>query len=226
MSNNESFIDEVSEEVRKDQLFGYLRRYGWIAVVLVLLLVGGTAYSEFQKSRTEAAAQAAGDAILAALELDDNAERAAALAALAPEGPARAVTGLLAASELQEAGDLAGAAASLDAVALDAEVPDVYRDLAALKSVMVQAGTLPADGRRARLSGLAEAGRPFRLIAKEQLAFILVETGETDAAIAEFAAIAQDAEVTQGLRDRAFRMIVALGGEIEDLFGAGDQATE
>ena len=33
MSNPESFIDEVTEEVRRDKLFGYLRRYGWIGIV-------------------------------------------------------------------------------------------------------------------------------------------------------------------------------------------------
>ena len=45
MSNSETFIDEVTEEVRKDQLFGYIRKYGWIAVLAVLAIVGGTAFS-------------------------------------------------------------------------------------------------------------------------------------------------------------------------------------
>ena len=49
MSNSETFIDEVTEEVRKDQLFGYMRKYGWIAVLAVLAIVGGTAFSELRK---------------------------------------------------------------------------------------------------------------------------------------------------------------------------------
>ena len=36
MSDTDSFIDEVTEEVRKDRLYGYLRRYGWIAVLVIL----------------------------------------------------------------------------------------------------------------------------------------------------------------------------------------------
>lgn len=44
MSDTDSFIEEVTEEVRRDRLFGLMRRYGWIAVLAVLLLVGGTAY--------------------------------------------------------------------------------------------------------------------------------------------------------------------------------------
>ena len=210
MSNSESFIEEVTEEVRKDQLFGYMRKYGWIAVLVVLLIVGGTAYSEFRKAQVTNPAQAAGDKILAALEIDDDAERAAALQAIEATGPAAAITGLLAASDLTETGDIAGAAAALDVVALDENAPQVYRDLAALKSVMVQGDTLAIEERRAMLSGLAAAGAPFRLVAQEQLALLSVEAGDIDAATTQFLAIAQDAETTHGLRVRAFSMIEAM----------------
>jgi len=219
MSNSESFIDEVTEEVRKDKLFGYMRKYGWIAVLAVLLIVGGTAYSEFRKAQTVQAAQAAGDQIIAALEMDDDAERAAALQAIETAGPAAAITGLLAGADLEETGDVAGAVAALDAVALDGDAPQVYRDLAALKSVMVQAETLSADDRRAILAGLAVAGAPFRIVAQEQLALISIEEGDVEAALTQFVALAQDAEATSGLRERAFSMIVALGGDIDALLG-------
>ena len=36
MSETDSFIDEVNEEVRRDRLYGALRRYGWIAILAVL----------------------------------------------------------------------------------------------------------------------------------------------------------------------------------------------
>ena len=82
VSDTDSFIDEVTEEVRRDQLFLLLRKYGWIAVVVVLLIVGSAAYLEWQRSQDTAAAQATGDAILAAMERDDAASRASALAAV------------------------------------------------------------------------------------------------------------------------------------------------
>jgi hypothetical protein len=220
MSNSESFIDEVTEEVRKDKLFGYMRKYGWIAVLVVLLIVGGTAYSEFRKAQITGAAQAAGDEILIALEINDDEGRAAALQAIDVSGPAGAITGLLAAANMTETDDIAGAASALEAVALDPDAPQVYRDLAALKSVMVQGDTLPIEERRAMLAGLAVAGAPFRVVAQEQLALISVEAGDIDAAMTQFAALAQDAESTRGLRERAFSMIVALGGDIDALVGS------
>ena len=58
MSESDSFIEEVTEEVRRDQLFGMMKRYGWIAVLVVLALVGGTAWREFSQARDTARAEA------------------------------------------------------------------------------------------------------------------------------------------------------------------------
>ena len=35
-NQNDRFIDEVTEDLRRDRLFLMLRRYGWIAVALIL----------------------------------------------------------------------------------------------------------------------------------------------------------------------------------------------
>ena len=40
MSQSDSFIEEVTEEVRRDRLFATMKRFGWIAIVLVLRIVG------------------------------------------------------------------------------------------------------------------------------------------------------------------------------------------
>ena len=51
MSNPDSFVDEVTDAVRRDRLFAAFRKYGWIGVVLVVLIVGGAAYNEWQKAQ-------------------------------------------------------------------------------------------------------------------------------------------------------------------------------
>ena len=140
MSDSDSFINEVSEEVRRDELFGYIRKYGWIAVTLVLALVGGAAYNEYSKAKTESAAQAVGDAMLTAMGEDDPAARAQALAAVEAQGPSAAVTALLTAATQQEAGQLTEAAATLNTLAQNAEVPEIYCDLAAIKAAGLRAG--------------------------------------------------------------------------------------
>lgn len=211
MSDTESFIDEVTEEVRRDQLFGYIKRYGWIAAVAVVGLVGGAAWNEYSKVRSNDAAQLKGDAIYAALASDDSAERVAALSSL----PMSPVVSLLLAAEQQQSGDAAAAAVTLDALAADAASQQLYREIAQFKSVLVQSEVLTADARIAALEPLAQPGRPFRLLALEQIAVAELEAGDKDAAIATLQQIAEDAGVTQGLRGRVTGLMVALGEDPE-----------
>jgi hypothetical protein len=215
MSNPDSFIDEVTEEMRRDKLFGYLRRYGWIAVLVVLGIVGGTAWNEYRSAQDRAAAQAAGDALLAALAENDEAARATAMAAVSAQGNAAVITALLTASTQQEAGQAEAAAASLGALAADPATPAIYRDLAAIKAAMLPVGEMPA--RLAALEVLAQPGQPFRLLALEQMAYLTLETGDQTGAVAILRQIAEDAAVTRGLSDRVQTLLIALG---EDAAGA------
>ena len=107
MSNQDSFINEVSEEVRKDKLYALMKRYGWIAVAVVLLVVGGASVFEWQKSKARAQAEATGDALISALSKETPEERAAAINAFEAAGSAdqRAIVGLLKAAADAEAGD-------------------------------------------------------------------------------------------------------------------------
>lgn len=210
MSNPESFIDEVTEEVRRDRLFAIFRKYGWIGGVLVVLTVGGAAYSEWQKATHRAEAQAFGDAVLAALEAETPAARAAALTAVSATGERAGILQLLLASDPAE--DRTGALAALEKVAADDTLPVSYRDLAVLRRVILAGAEMPVADRRAALDPIAAPGRPYRPLALEQMAYLLVEAGDSAAAITALQALSQDQEAPTGLRQRATQMIVALGG--------------
>lgn len=219
MSDTDSFIDEVSEEVRRDKLYGYLRRYGWIAVLLILGLVGGATYNEWSKAQAAEAAQALGDQLLDALEVEDPESRASALSEIETETGAGAVVALLQATEQERSGDVEGAIATLDSLAADSSLGREYRDLAQLKSLLLSDGIAEPDARRAGFEAMAVPGQPYRLLALEQLALLDVAAGETAAAVETLTSIVEDAEVTGTLRDRAQGLIIALGG-------SADAATE
>lgn len=209
MSETDTFIDEVSEEVRRDKLYALMRKYGWIAVLLVVLLVGGAAFNEWRKASDRAAAQALGDAILAAEEQADPGARAAALASLEVDGDAAAVVAMLTAVEGNAGVD------ALKALADDPGIDSLYRDLAQLKLVSRTASGLEPAERRARLEPLAVAGAPFRVLAEEQLALVEVDEGQTEAAITRLNALLVDDEASGALRRRASQLIVALGGSLD-----------
>lgn len=221
MSNPDSFIDEVTEEVRRDRLFAAFRRYGWIGALLVVLIVGGAAFNEWQKARAETRAEAFGDAVLDAQDLGDPADRAATIAAAPADGGQLAIQKLLLAAD--PLGDKAGTVAALTALAADASQPQVYRDLAVLRLVLVSGAEMPLADRRTALEAMAASGRPFRVLAQEQLAYLLVEEGKPDEAIAALAALMQDQAAPAGLRSRAGQMITALGGTLPDAAPPADQ---
>ncbi|MCP9483899.1 hypothetical protein NNA36_18195 [Shimia sp. CNT1-13L.2] len=214
MSDTDSFIEEVTEEVRRDRLFGMFRRYGWIAGAAVVVIVGGAAWNEWQKAERVSAAQDTGDAIFEAIENPDDAARVAALEALQPNSPeAQVLVDYLVASHQLSEGDNAGAAATLKAVSeTGTDVPEVYRQIALYKSLIANGAETPAAERRSLLDALAAPGAPLSLLAQEQLALLDIEEGNPDAAIDRLNAIIADAGVTGGLRNRASQLIVALGG--------------
>lgn len=212
MSNNDSFIDEVTEEVRRDRLFAIFRKYGWIGIVLVLGIVGGAAYSEWQKARAEARAEGFGDAVLDAMDLGAPEDRKAAIAAIPADGTEISLKALMLAAD--PITDKAGTLAALDGLIADKTQPQLYRDLASLRRVIAAGPDMPVADRRASLTAIAGPGAAFRPLAAEQLAYLLVEEGKPDEAIAAFTALLSDQEAPQGLRARAGQMITALGGEL------------
>ncbi|KPD11374.1 hypothetical protein [Phaeobacter sp. 11ANDIMAR09] len=217
MSDTDSFIEEVTEEVRRDRLFLMLKRYGWIGGLAVVLIVGGAAFNEYNKSKQLAASQKLGDEMIAALSSDDDAGRADALAAISTEtAGGSAILAMLQAGALAETDKPEDAVARLQEVALNAELPLIYRHIASFKALGLQQDSLSIEERRLQFEALAQPGAPLSLLASEQMALLDVEAGDVDAAIDRLKAIVEDAGVTADLKERATQVIVALGGKLDE----------
>lgn len=224
MSDTDSFIDEVNEELRRDKLFHLFRKYGWIVVALVVLVVGAASYVEWQKVRQKAAAEALGDSVILALGAASPSDRAQQLAAISTDNAqAQYYLELLKSASQTEAGDRTAALRLLDAVAADADAPQVYRQLAELKAVIMRGADQDRATRMATLERLAIAGAPFRVQAMEQQALAKFEFGDKDGALVILKNILNEPGATQGLIQRAQQLIVALGGELST---GADAATE
>lgn len=212
MSNTDGFIEEVTEEVRKDQLFAMYKKYGWIAILLIVGLVGGAGLLEYRKASAAKAAQERGDALIAALNQDDATARATALGDVAATGGDEAPIALLhQAGVLLEQEDTEGALAIYDSLKSDT---GIYAQVATLKAIMVRGNTMDMDTRILELDALSVAGNPFRPIALEQKAIALIDAGKKDEAIAVLKDLVQEAGVSQALVARSQQMIVALGGDL------------
>ncbi len=214
MANPDSFIDEVTEEVRRDRLYALFRRWAWLAILIVVALVGGAAFLEYRRAQAEAEARAFGDAVIAALDADARQDRVAALEAIEPPGVEGGIlVALLAAGE---AADAANAAQRLRAAAEAPELAPRYRDLALLKAHMID--PQPPGEARLVLGVLAEPGAPYAALAEEQLALLDIAEGDLEAGIERLRRLEIAAGASAGLQQRATQLIVALesGAELTD----------
>lgn len=215
MGESDSFISEVSEEVRRDRFFGFLRRWGWLIGAVILLLVGGAAANEWRKARAAAAAEAAGDALRDTLREDDPAARADGLRGLGTENPQAApLTRLAEAATLAEAGDMAAADAILSEAVTKQGAGELYTALAALQRVMLLGDELDMSERLATLESLAQREAPFRLLALEQRALARLEAGDRPGAYEDLENIIAEPAATEALIARARQLLVAAGGAL------------
>ncbi len=210
-NTNESFIDEVAEAVRRDRINLWFRRWGWVLAVLVLAIVGAAAVIEWRQSQARAAAEFRGEAILSALEAPAAPDRLAALSELPLTGEEGVIAALLLAAEQQDAGDTAAAVTTLEALVADPSLRPVYRDLAALKALMLQGD----EADPAALEALAAPGAPFRLLAQEQLALLDLRQDRRDEAVARLQALRDDAETGAAQQARTDALLTALGAPPE-----------
>ena len=216
MSNTDSFLQEVSEELRRDRLYRNIRKYGWIAILLVIVIVGAATYREYLKAQAETEAELFGTSIIDALNERNAADRISKLQKInAPGENAKAVVAMLLSAE-----SIGNETASLemnnlsDAIEVSSIDPH-YRDLLNFKTLLKSSEIMNLDERMKAFSALSKPGNPFRLLAEEQMALIELELGNTDSAIEKISQILLDAELTAGLRNRATQMMIALGKDPE-----------
>lgn len=211
MSNPENFIDEVTDEVRRDRFFSILRRYGWILGLAVLAAIGFAGWHEWRKAAGQETAQQFGDALTLALESPQAAGSLQEIAAHEPAPRAALATMLAAAASASDPAARATLAAQLGTAAADRSLPGPWRDLARLKQIVLAGAAMPISERQAALDELARPGAPFRPLALEQLALLSLEKGETEAAVTALQALQQEPELTAGLQRRVVQLLVALG---------------
>ena len=216
MSDTDSFLQEVSEELRRDRLYRNIRKYGWIAIVLVFIIVGAATYREYMKSQAETEAEIFGTSIIDALNQTDSADRISKLQEIvAPGHNSKAIVAMLLSAEAIGNEPTTLEMNGLKDVAESLSIDAHYRDLLNFKILLGSAEIMNVEERVKAYDTLSEPGNPYRLLAEEQMALIELELGNTDNAVKKISQILLDAELTSGLRNRATQMLIALGKDPE-----------
>ncbi|MGG7565701.1 tetratricopeptide repeat protein [Rhodovulum sp. DZ06] len=215
MSDTDSFVQEVTEELRRDRMLKLWKSWGPGVIFAVVAVVAATAVLEWRKQRDEAAAQEAGAALIEALQSstpEAKALRFSEAAEALPEGPAL-LARLGEANARIEAGEEDAAAAILRDVAARGGVDPLYRDLADFKAALVELPKLTPSERVAAMTPFTAETHPFRLLALEQRAGAQLAAGDREAARADATAALQDQMASRGLRERLAQLLELIGPE-------------
>lgn len=208
-------FEEVDEELKEENFKKLWDRYGHFLVAAVILLVGGVAGFKFWESYTLDQRIADSEAFIAAIGLQEegrNSDAAAAFTVFA-EDSGDGYTMLARfreASARRNDGDPAAAVDIYETLAADESIEQIYRDLATLLAVMVQADSGDPQAMSDRLAPLAEAG-PWRHTAGEYLGLFALRQGDNAAARKRFEAVVDDTEAPEGARQRAAELLQTLG---------------
>ncbi|MGY9036131.1 MAG: hypothetical protein ACKVKC_10050, partial [Rhodobacterales bacterium] len=94
-------------------------------------------------------------------------------------------------------------------------ITKTYKDLNAFKLglLLLKSGNLTDEERFGVFEALVEPGSPFRSLAKEQQALILIEQGKIELAIKTLVEIMDDSETTDTLRRRVTQLRISLGSD-------------
>ncbi|MHA1530072.1 MAG: tetratricopeptide repeat protein [Alphaproteobacteria bacterium] len=211
MSETDSFIQEVSEEVRKDRMFRLWKKYGPYAVTGVVAVVAVTAGLNWMKLREIQQARETGGAFLASdiASVEDQEVLTGSV-----DGPAAVIARLRLAAATAGAGDVKAAAALYREVADEAGLDPVYADLARLQAVRVSVAAMDPAQAVAELEPLIAEGAPYRVLALELRAMVRLNSGDTEAAHADLAAIIGDPQATRESSQRALALLMSSGGEL------------
>jgi hypothetical protein len=199
-------FQEVDEAVRREKLEKLWKRYGNFviaAAVVVLLAVGGWRGYQWWDAKQAAQAGAAFDAAAELADQGKTEDAEAAFARLAGQGTAgyRVLARLRAAAIVGQRDPKAGVTA-YDAIANDASVGPVFRQLAGVRAAILLVDGAPLSEITRRLEPLAQPDSTFRHTAREVLALAAWKAGDTPAAKKWFDTIAGDVDTPQSMRGR------------------------
>lgn len=213
---SDTFMREVDENLRRDQLRDFFKTYGsWLiaAVALFLIASGGFIWwKQYQGQRSAAEVEklaqiykdvGSGNMTQAPKELQDLSDSGSKAV--------RATAQFAQAAVALQQGDNKQATATYKSLANDGALPGPYRDAALVRETALEFDQLRPEDVISRLAPLAKPGEPWFGSAGEMTALAMLKEGKRGEAGQLFAAISKDPGVPPTIRARASEVAGSLG---------------
>ncbi len=212
VERTDSFLREVDEDVRRDQLLRIWKRHGIVIVALVVALFAAVIGYQWWSASRIASQERTGAAFAAATRLVSQGKTDEALKAFTDLSSStsagyRSLARLRVASAHATAGRTAEALAAYEALAGDTAAGEIMRDFAALQAGVLRLDQADWTEMKNRLTPLVDDKRPWHGPAREVLGLAAYKAGELQEATKLFEQILGDRASTSGLNRRAQEML-------------------
>lgn len=200
-------FEEVEEQLRSDRYRQFARKaLPWmlgVAAAALIAVLGYWGWDTWRTKQTDKASEQYAQAMDAFIAGDrEGAKRLWTEVSKSPSAAYKAMALMHLAGSAEAAKDTASAVRLLDEAAKAAPDP-VIGDAARLKSAFALLDTASLKDLEGRLKPLMEEGRPYRIQAREALAFAKLKAGDTNGARGDFLLISQSLDAPQGAQARA-----------------------
>ena len=212
----DTFVKEVDEELRKEQLNQFVARYGWWLLAGIVLILGSVGGFLWWKEQQTAMAGEQGEVLIEAVDAIAAGNRAAAAPKIAElsasDTDGYRVGALFARASTQiEAGQRPAAIATLRSIAEDEGLAEPYRQAALVRQTALEFDQLQPQVIIRRLGPLARPGQPWFGSAGEMVGMAQLRMRRPDLAGALFQRVGRDESVPPSIRTRAIQMAGSLG---------------
>ena len=200
MSLNDSFIKEVSEEVRRDKLFKYIKKYSWFGIVAILIIIFIVAYNEWKKSNEIINHQLNGDELYLILNRFSNDQNFDDYSTYLEKNKPGYTLAVLNPLFLSQETNIKIKLQYLNNIENDENSPQVLRDLALFYQLYL--GDKTYDDKFQILNKLSGPDRPFRLLAIEGKINLFLEKGLYNEALEEIKIVQPELSNSLSLNNR------------------------
>jgi hypothetical protein len=213
---SDTFVREVDENLRRDQLRDFFKAYGsWVIVAVALFLAASGGFiwwKQHQEQQSEAQVErlaqiykdiASGNTSQSPQQLDELSKNGSEAV--------RATAQFTRAALALQQNDVKVATSLYKSIAGDDGLPGPYRNAALIRQTALEFDQLQPQEVISRLQPLAKPGEPWFGSAGEMTALAMIKQGRTKEAGQLYAAIAKDSAVPENIRSRSAEVAGSLG---------------
>ena len=216
MANPESFLEEVAEEVRRERLFKFFKKNGWIIAFVVLVALCASIAYEWRKNSEISRAKSNGDLLTLALEKSQKGNLEELLGLLSDNSPyLRPSSDLMAVTKLYYAellynidNDSSESMSVLKEIFSNESISTTLRQLAKIKYLLLFSGDNKV--KQDLIDELSSPGNHYRFLAQEHKVQTYLASGMSDEANRQIDILLNDLEVSEQQKRRLMDLKLAI----------------